>query len=94
MIPADIHEAAEGARLAMRQAEDAMTALLSCEISQADGAVRLERAFADLSEYTGLVVTYAGTLTTPPPYYPGDLAADLAAARELDGPSRLTAFHG
>lgn len=83
--PRDISEAIESAQAALTRIERACLLLLSHEITQAEGRADLERAYADLADYTGLVVAYAGTLTTPPPYYPGNLTADLAAARLMAG---------
>ena len=70
----DIDQACEGAKSALTQAQITAKRLLAGQISQAQGRAQLERAFADLHDYTGLVLAYAGTLTTPPPYYPADLA--------------------
>lgn len=73
--PADISEAIESAQAAMGRIERTCLLLLGQQITQTQARTDLERAYADLAEYTGLVVAYAGTLTTPPPYYPGHLTA-------------------
>jgi hypothetical protein len=83
--PADISEVIEAAHAAMTRIEKNCLGLLSGAVTQSDGRAELERAYADLADYTGLVIAYAGTLTTPPPYYPGNLTADLAAARLMSG---------
>ena len=83
--PADISEAIESAQAAMARIERACLLVLSHQITQAEARADLERAYADLADYTGLVLAYAGTLTTPPPYYPGNLTADLAAAHLMAG---------
>jgi hypothetical protein len=78
--PADISEAIEAAQAAMNRIERACLLVLSGEITQAEAREDLERAYSALANYTSLVVAYAGTLTTPPPYYPGDLIPMLRKA--------------
>lgn len=85
--PKDISEAIESAQAAMSRIERACLLCLSGEITQTEARADLERAYADLAEYNGLVLAYAGTVTTPPPYYPGNLTTDLAAARLIRAPA-------
>lgn len=88
MTDNDIHQAAEGAVHALRRVAHTCQGMRTQEIPQQEGRALIERAYADLAEYQGMLVSYAATLTTPPPYYPGHLESDLAAARHMSPPTR------
>lgn len=83
MTPQDIIETAEGARGALGRVESTCLKLLSHETRQSEGQIQIARAMADLEQYQGLLISYAAALTTPPPYYPGNLESDIAAARAV-----------
>ena len=81
LTPNDINEATDHAAGALARIETLCLALLSGAIPQAEGRAELERAYADLAEYQGLLIAYASTLTLPPAYYPGSLKANVCTRR-------------